>query len=290
MLFDRGRVGWPFHGIVQVRRRHFGYRHFRRGLNVLQIDRGCFSAHSQVKIHDRIIGRIFGRRGNCVVTIEQEVNAIIIGRTNSLIHAQINDVVAGIRLRTQIHIQSSGFVHVLRIKRQVDCSGRASNSCTLEQFVICSNLLPHDDDLVPIGALVTADRSFQTASRVNKRVGITPNEIDFAKLGQQILIFRLNFQSPVDQIGCLIIQAIGHMEIGLCDQIRLVKVNSSFATKGIFQRTGNAAGVRRLSNGGNFNGVIAQGPDRRILLHNNERLFVSGGSSYSLGRGHQIVA
>ena len=101
--------------------------------------------------------------------------------------------------------------------------------------MVGSNLLSHDDNLVPFSVRVTACGCFHAASGINERVSVTPNEIDFAKFRQQILAAGVCGQCTVDQIRSLVIQTVCHVEICLGHRIGLIKVDRRFTTEGILQ-------------------------------------------------------
>ena len=77
-----------------------------------------------------------------------------------------------------------------------------------------SNLLPHDNDLVPVGTFATAHDRMQTLRGINEGVLITPDKIDFAQLCQKVLTFRFDLQRAVNEVRRLIVQTVGHMEVG----------------------------------------------------------------------------
>jgi len=105
------------------------------------------------------------------------------------------------------------------------------------QVVIGGNLLPHDHNLVPLGAITIAYSQIQAGGGINKGVAIAPDEVNFAQLGHQRFIRRITLQSAIDQIRRLIIQPVGHVEISLGDGVRLVQIDSRFTAKRVFERT-----------------------------------------------------
>ena len=102
--------------------------------------------------------------------------------------------------------------------------------------MIASDLLTHDDNLVPVGAFRATNCCSQTSSGINERISVAPDKIDLTKLGEQILALRFNIQCTIDQVRRLIVKTVRHMEIGLGDRIRLVKIDSSFGTERIVNR------------------------------------------------------
>ena len=179
---------------------------------------------------------LFSTGDRCfLVTIEQKVDATtFIGFLHRCgvfdVAAKIQDITSGLGLGHKLHIESAGLVHI-GLKGQIDRLGRSRSGGAGKQFVIGSNLLPHDHDLVPVLAGAVANGCLELAGRIDKRVTIAPNEVDFAKLGQQVVTVRLDFQCTIDQISGLVIQTVGHMEVGLRNRVGLIKTASVIVRK-----------------------------------------------------------
>jgi len=96
-------------------------------------------------------------------------------------------------------------------------------------------LLTHDDDLVPVRTFVFADSRLESACGIYECIAVTPDKVDFAKLGQQVGPLWLNRQRAINEICGLIVKTVGHVEIGLCDGIGLVEINSRFTAERVFE-------------------------------------------------------
>ena len=149
-------------------------------------------------------------------------------------------------------------------ERQIDGLCCTHSTGARKQRVIAGYLLPHDDDLVPISRFSFTNRALQAASRVDKRVAVTPDKVDFAQLGQQVGTIRFKRQRAVDEVCGLVIETIGHMEISLGNRIGLVEIDRGFAAERVLQRAklpGAVTGFR-----GGFDG-------RRSFLESRRRSF-----------------
>ena len=121
------------------------------------------------------------------------------------------------------------------IKRQVHRTG-CQGGANREQRGIPRNLLSHDRDLVPVGTGVVSQGNMQTLRRLDEFVLIAPDEIDFAQLGDKILAPLVLGQRVADQLCCLVVQPVSHVEISLGYRVVGIQVDSSVGAEGLLGR------------------------------------------------------
>src|SRR5262249_43748500 len=113
---------------------------------------------------------------------------------------------------------------------QVDAAGRgACNGTAGEQRVLRGELLAHDQNLFPLarGGLATGLREL-TRSR-EELLLVAPDEEDFKKLQFQVAPVRLTADGDADEIGGLVVEPVGHVEISLGQGITLIEVDGRLA-------------------------------------------------------------
>ena len=96
----------------------------------------------------------------------------------------------------EVHIQTLRLGGI--VEGQIDLLGCTNDRCASEHFVIGGNLLPHDDNLVPLGVGGIADGRFEACRRIDEGVAIAPHKIDFTEFGHQPLIRGIRLQSTGD--------------------------------------------------------------------------------------------
>ena len=155
-------------------------------------------------------------------------------------------------------------------------------------------MLAHDDDLVPVAAFVVTPNLLDAACRINECVAVTPHEVDFAKLGQQVQPVSFGLEGTIDQVGGLVVEAIGHVEIGLGNRVALIEVDGSLAAESILHR-GKSADFRGLSadillRTQCVERVLVQPPDARVLFDHDDRFVIARGRSQRFsGRQGRIL-
>ena len=90
-------------------------------------------------------------------------------------------------------------------------------------------MLAHDDDLVPLARRCTVAGRFQTLGSLQESVFVAPNEINFQQLQTQIAPIRFALERNAHQVGCLIVQTVRHMKVGLGQGIALIEIDSALA-------------------------------------------------------------
>ena len=103
-----------------------------------------------------------------------------------------------------------------------------------KQRFVRANLLAHDDDLVPFAGRRTIARRFQRLRRLQERILVAPDEIDLQQLEAQIAPVRLALERNAHQIGRLVVQTVGHVEVGLGQGIALIEIDGALARHGVF--------------------------------------------------------
>jgi hypothetical protein len=73
----------------------------------------------------------------------------------------------------------------------------------------------------------------KTLGGLQEGVLVAPDEIDFQQLQPQVAAVRLAFQCDTHQIRGLIVQAIGHVEVGFGQRIALIQVDRALARHGV---------------------------------------------------------
>ena len=190
-------------------------------------------------VHSRTRGCLLRVREYCLFTgfAEHEVDrTFVFDGLGLVVAAQIKYFgCRGIVVVPEIHIECASPVFAL-FERQIDGLCCTHRTGARKQRVVAGDLLPHDDDLVPISRISFTNRTLQPTGCVNERVAVTPDKVDFAQLGQQVGTIRFNRQRAVDEVCGLVIETIGHMEISLGNRIRLVEIDRGFAAERVLQR------------------------------------------------------
>ena len=142
--------------------------------------------------------------------------------------------------------------------------------------MVGGDLLTHDDDLVPLGAVPIRRCHLDALRSVDECVAVTPHEVNLAELGQQVDAFGVGFERAIDQVGGLVVQAVGHVEICLGDRIALIEVDGGLAAEGVFERP-ELPGSSRLRGeiiGGSrrIECVFVQRQDSGFLFDDDDRL------------------
>jgi len=135
----------------------------------------------------------------------------------------------------KVHVELAGLFHAT-VEREIHRFRRGAGTDAREHLVIGRDLLTHDDNLVPFRIRITADHRTQSACSFDERVPVAPDEINFTKFREQILVLGINFKRAVDQISGLVIQAIGHVEVRFCRRICLIEIDRALALEGIVER------------------------------------------------------
>ena len=71
----------------------------------------------------------------------------------------------------------------------------------------------------------------QLAGRVEEQILVAPDEIDLEQLQLQIAARRLAIDRDLHQVGGLIVQAVGHVEVGFGERVLLVEANRRLAAQ-----------------------------------------------------------
>ena len=212
----------------------------------------CSRGIDRILVHNGLLRHCPGNRFlivDCTV-IQAKVDARSRNRRNQhlpcivvAIRAQVDDIAGtGVRHFGENHVQYVGALYTV-LKRQVNLPAHTLGADAGEQFVICRNLLTHDDDLVPFAPRLITGLCSHALGGIDKCIAIAPDEVDFAELGQQVPAARIRFKRPVDQVCSLIVKAVCHVEIGFADRIALIQINRRFSAEGFFQRRRRAGRI-----------------------------------------------
>ena len=82
----------------------------------------------------------------------------------------------------------------------------------------------------------TVARRFQSLRRLQERILVAPDEIDLQQLQPQVAPVRFALERNAHQVGRLIVQAIGHVEIGFGQRIALIEIDRALARHGVVGR------------------------------------------------------
>jgi hypothetical protein len=121
-----------------------------------------------------------------------------------------------------------------------------------EQRILGGDLLAHDHDLFPLAGGRLADRPVQLARRLQEFVAIAPDEEHLGQLQLEVAALRLARCGEPHQVRRLVVESVGHVEIGLGQRIALVEVDAGLAAErvvrgdGVGGRGAAAAGEARL--------------------------------------------
>jgi hypothetical protein len=123
---------------------------------------------------------------------------------------------------------------VTRLQVNVDAarSGRRFG----KQAFVRADLPAHDDDLVPVGVAVLSDLFVQALRGLEKGVLIAPNEEHFEQLELQVAAIRRCVERFLDQLGGLIVETVGHVEVGFGNGIGLVEVDDGLTRQRLVGR------------------------------------------------------
>jgi hypothetical protein len=101
-----------------------------------------------------------------------------------------------------------------------------------EHLVFGGNLLAHDDDLVPLARLAFAARIAEVAGQAEEFLLVAPDEEHFEQLELEVTSAGLALNGDAHQVRRLVVQAIGHVEIGFGQRIALVQIDRGLAADG----------------------------------------------------------
>ncbi len=152
---------------------------------------------------------------------------------------EIERAALALRLPEQIHVHPVFAALEIEVDR---CGGTAHAGRAAEHGIVGADLLAHDDDLLPLAGGRAVAGGIQRLRGLQEHVLVAPDEIDLQKLQAQVPTVGLALERDAHQIGGLIVQAIGHVEIGLGQGIALVDVHGAFARQRVLGRL-EAAGV-----------------------------------------------
>ncbi len=86
-----------------------------------------------------------------------------------------------------------------------------------EQPFVGADLAAHDHDLVPIRVVGLPDLAAQTLRGLQEGVLVAPHEEDFEQLELQVATIRRGLARLLHELGGLIVEAVGDVEIGFGD-------------------------------------------------------------------------
>ena len=79
---------------------------------------------------------------------------------------------------------------------------------------------------------------------IDKCITVTPDEVNLAKLGQQVETLCIDLERTIDQVGGLVIKTVRHVEVGFRDRVTLIEVDGGLAAERVFERS-EFAGISR---------------------------------------------
>ena len=104
---------------------------------------------------------------------------------------------------------------------QVD-RGRRREASLVEQHVFRGKLLAHDDDLLPLARRGVIAHARQFARRLQELLLVAPHEEHLEQLQLQLATLRLALDRRLHKVGGLVIETIGHVEVGLGERVALL--------------------------------------------------------------------
>ncbi len=134
-----------------------------------------------------------------------------------------------------------------------------------------ANLLAHDDDLVPLAGRSAVARRLQTLRRLQERVLVAPDEINLQQLQAQIAPIRLALERDAHQVGRLVVQAVGHVEIGFGQRIALIEIDRALARHGVVGGLDVGVRVARATAAASPNSGIRCSPDSSTTNESSPR-------------------
>ena len=145
--------------------------------------------------------------------------------------------------------------------------------------MISSNLLPHNDDLVPIAVAAVSD-TFQALCRINKQIPIAPHKVDFAQFRKKIGSFGFNLQRAINEVGRLVVKTVCHVEVSFGNRVRLIEIDRGFAAEGVFEGAELLSFISRTTSGlgrrcyRRFDSILER-RHGRLLLDHHDRIIMS---------------
>ena len=124
-----------------------------------------------------------------------------------------------------------------------------------EQRILRRELLAHDDDLFPLARRRLGTGGGQLARGLQELLLVAPDEEDFEELQLQIPPLGLAPDGDADEVGGLIVQAVGHVEIGLGQRVALIQVDRGLAADRV-RGSGDMLGGDGRCGGGDFRPLV----------------------------------
>ena len=118
----------------------------------------------------------------------------------------------------EIHVERAGLIRFC-VKGQVDCLRRTGSAGSGKELVVCGDLLPHDDDLVPVATSPSRNGGIDDGQPHRRKRRGCPKQSRFRRAWSADPMLRLDLQRAIDQIGRLVVKTVGHMEIGLGNRV-----------------------------------------------------------------------
>ena len=176
---------------------------------------------------------VFVRQINSGFFLKQEIDTVVIGA--SVGGTQIDNIGRCVFLTAKVHVEFGRVIHV-GLERQVNSFCRTGNARAFKQLMVASNLLAHDHNLVPVCRVaVIADSGLQSRCCIDKRIPVAPDKVDLTQFGHEGLVVWIRFERPVDELCCLVIKTVGHVEIGLGNRVALVKIDGRVTAECVFE-------------------------------------------------------
>ena len=101
-----------------------------------------------------------------------------------------------------------------------------------EHRILGRDLLAHDDDLFPLAGGRLAARIGQLARDREELLVVAPHEEHFEELELEIATIGLALDRDAHEVGGLVVQTVGHVEIGFGQRIALVEIDRGLAADG----------------------------------------------------------
>ena len=119
-----------------------------------------------------------------------------------------------------------------------------------KQRIVGRELAAHDQDLVPLTWLRVLARRIHLARHLEEAVAIAPDEEDLGQLQLEVAALRLALRCHLHQVGGLVVQAVGHVEVRLGQRVTRLDADGTFARQGVLDGDRLARRLRRLRHHG----------------------------------------
>ncbi len=134
------------------------------------------------------------------------------------------DAAIGIQLDRRLAQQVEVHAVLAALEIEVDARDAGARATGLgEQRVFGGKLLAHDDDLLPLARLRLVARRGELARGLQELLAVAPHEEHFEELEAKIATPRLALAGEADEIGGLVVETVGHVEVGFGERIALVE-------------------------------------------------------------------